>query len=146
MKYIKKSLLVLMIILMLCGCTSTKQKEAVPETGLKYIEELKNYKAKEKNINNTNDNQEFEKFLDDIFIKLVSESYLYMHNSVEDYKALNIEKPKVEWGELEYSIESDSEDYIEQLAELRKFDYYSLSYKEQYDYDLFEYSLLETII
>ena len=145
MKYIKKSLLVLAVLLLICGCASQKRQEDVPDTGLKYIEELKNYQAKEKNINNTKDNQEFEKFLDDIFIKLVSESYLYMHNSVENYKALNIEKPKVEWGELEYSIESDSEEYIEQLVELRKFDYDSLSYKEQYDYDLFEYSLLETI-
>ena len=141
MKNYRKIISIVFIVLLLIGCSSSKEKR----DGTYYISELKNYKVKEKNKNNTVDNEDFEKFLDDVFIDLVSESYLYMHSNVKDYHALNIKKPEVTLGEVEYSIEADSKDYIEQLEKLKKFDYNSLSYKQQYDYDLFEYSLLETI-
>lgn len=141
MKKYKKIISIVLIVLLLIGCSSKKDNR----DGTYYVNELKNYKVKEKNKNNTIDNEDFEKFLDDIFIDLVSESYLYMHSNVKDYHALNIEKPEVTLGEVEYFEKADPKDYIEQLEELKKFDYNTLSYKQQYDYDLFEYSLLETI-
>lgn len=146
MKNIKKIITILLITFLLFGCFKKQDKEDnTAKDGLFYINEIKNYKVKEKNINNTIDNKEFDEYLDNIFIKSVTDSYLYMHSNIRDYKKLGISKPEVKWGDLEYSDEADSLEYIEELEKLRKFDYNSLSYRQQFDYDLYEYSLLETI-
>ena len=146
MKNIKKTITILLITFLLFGCFKKQDKEdKTTKDGLFYINEIKNYKVKEKNINNTIDNKEFEEYLDSIFINSVTDSYLYMHSNIRDYKKLGISKPEVKWGDLEYSDEADSLEYIEELEKLRKFDYNSLSYRQQFDYDLYEYSLLETI-
>lgn len=109
-----------------------------------YFEKLKNFKVREKDPSKTVDNEEFNAFLDRVFKNSVETSYLYMHNSVVDYKSLGLEKPEPKWGDIKYN-DPDNEDALKELEELLSFDYNSLSYNQQYSYDLFEYSLYESL-
>ncbi len=140
MKRISKLLSILLVVFLLTGCGLESGHESN-----KYLEELKNYEVREKK-STLDDNAEFDAYLDTIFDELVSDNYLYMHFNVADYKAMDIEKPEVGFGHLVYGLDEEEFDKTEkQLEDLLAFDYDSLSLRQQYDYDLLHYSLLETL-
>ena len=114
-------------------------------SGKDYIDLLKNYVVRYKNKENTTDNKEFDEFLDQIFIEGMEADYLSMHYTVIDYKSYGIEKPELTVGSVEYADDPDISDYVDQIERLQSFDYDSLSYRQQYDYEVLEYSLLETL-
>ncbi len=144
----KKIFITLLTILILCSCTNTnKNKNTEFENqGRVYIDLLKNYEVREKNINNTVDNKEFDEFLEQTFIDAMNSDFMNLHFNVIDYKALNIDKPPVDLGEVVYAFDQENHDFfVEQLNDLQAFDYNSLSYRQQYDYEALEYSLYETL-
>ena len=157
----KKLIILLIVLLMMVGCTPKKPDEPVvdptnkvieckidkhekSEANLEYFNKLKDFKVREKNKDNKEDNKEFDEFLNRVFKNIIETSYLYLHSSVVDYKSLGLEKPEPEWGEIKYN-DPDNEESLSELNELLSFDYDSLSYQQQYDYDLLEYSLYETL-
>ena len=145
----KKLLILLITLLLLCSCT-IKQKEKEPtvyeKDGSKYLELIKNYKTRTKNKNNTVDNPEFDKYLDTVFVDLMNSDFMTMHFKVVDYKKYNIDKPPVDLGTVNYGFDQENFDYfVKQLEELQAFDFDSLSYRQQYDYEAQEYSLYETL-
>ena len=158
-----KKILVLLftLLLLLSACTTKKNEEREKESidnnsvnrvidgndlsGRDYIDLLKNYVVRYKDTNNTTDNADFNAFLDKVFVESMEEDYLNMHYNVIDYAKYGISKPEVSIGELEYSDDPDISDYVALIEELQAFDYDSLSYRQQYDYEVLEYSLLETI-
>ena len=141
MKRISKLLSILLVLFILVGCG----EDSSPSGENYYLSQLKNYEVREKN-STLDDNAEFDAYLDTIFDELVSDNYLYMHFNVADYKAMGIEKPEVGFGHLVYGVDEEEFNKTEkQLEELLAFDYDSLSLRQQYDYDLLHYSLLETL-
>lgn len=141
MKRISKLLSILLVVFLLTGCGLESRLESDSE----YLNQLKNYEVREKN-STLDDNAEFDAYLDTIFDELVSDNYLYMHFNVADYKAMGIEKPEVGFGHLVYGLDEEEFNKTEkQLEDLLAFDYDSLSLRQQYDYDLLHYSLLETL-
>ncbi len=156
MKTSKKLLVALLCILLLVGCGSNTNNETQnsetsdttaqsDDKGQYYLNQLKNYEVREKN-STKEDNQEFDAFLDQIFLDTVSENYLFMVQNVEDYKSLGIEKPDASLGHLSYEIDEEELKKVEdELDELLAFDYDSLSLRQQYDYDMYHYSLLESL-
>ena len=142
MKRISKLLSIFLVLFILVGCASESGHESGGEY---YLNQLKNYEVREKN-STLDDNTEFDAYLDTIFDELVSDNYLYMHFNVADYKAMGIEKPEVGFGHLVYGLDEEEFNKTEkQLEDLLAFDYDSLSLRQQYDYDLLHYSLLETL-
>ena len=141
MKIISKLLSILLVVFLLTGCGL----ESGLESDSEYLNQLKNYEVREKN-STLDDNAEFDAYLDTIFDELVSDNYLYMHFNVADYKAMGIEKPEVGFGHIVYGLDEEEFNKTEkQLEDLLAFDYDSLSLRQQYDYDLLHYSLLETL-
>ena len=141
MKRISKLLSILLVLFILVGCG----EDSSPSAENYYLTQLKNYEVREKN-STLDDNAEFDAYLDTIFDELVSDNYLYMHFNVADYKAMGIEKPEVGFGHLVYGVDQEEFNKTEkQLEELLAFDYDELSLRQQYDYDLLHYSLLETL-
>lgn len=151
----KKLFTILLVLLLLCGCgaqnnnntddNSQTESSEIEDLGLYYLNQLKNYTVREKN-STLQDNQEFDAFLDKIFLQTVSDSYLFMIQSVEDFDSLGIEKPEVSLGHLSYEVDQEELDKtLNDLDELLSFDYDSLSLRQQYDYDMYHYSLLETL-
>ena len=141
MKRISKLLSILLILFILVGCG----EDSSPSAENYYLTQLKNYEVREKNSTLDN-NTEFDAYLDTIFDELVSDNYLYMHFNVADYKAMGIEKPEVGFGHIVYGVDQEEFNKTEkQLEDLLAFDYDSLSLRQQYDYDLLHYSLLETL-
>lgn len=141
MKIISKLLSILLVVFLLTGCGL----ESGLESDSEYLNQLKNYEVREKN-STLDDNAEFDAYLDTIFDELVSDNYLYMHFNVADYKAMGIEKPEVGFGHIVYGVDEEEFNKTEkQLEDLLAFDYDSLSLRQQYDYDLLHYSLLETL-
>lgn len=141
MKRISKLLSILLVVFLLTGCGLESRLESDSE----YLNQLKNYEVREKN-STLDDNAEFDAYLDTIFDELVSDNYLYMHFNVADYKAMGIEKPEVGFGHIVYGVDEEEFNKTEkQLEDLLAFDYDSLSLRQQYDYDLLHYSLLETL-
>lgn len=141
MKRISKLLSILLILFILVGCG----EDSSPSAENYYLTQLKNYEVREKN-STLDDNTEFDAYLDTIFDELVSDNYLYMHFNVADYKAMGIEKPEVGFGHIVYGVDQEEFNKTEkQLEDLLAFDYDSLSLRQQYDYDLLHYSLLETL-
>ena len=141
MKRISKLLSILLVVFLLTGCGL----ESGLESDSEYLNQLKNYEVREKN-STLDDNAEFDTYLDTIFDELVSDNYLYMHFNVADYKAMGIEKPEVGFGHIVYGVDEEEFNKTEkQLEDLLAFDYDSLSLRQQYDYDLLHYSLLETL-
>ena len=141
MKRISKLLSILLVVFLLTGCGL----ESGLESDSEYLNQLKNYEVREKN-STLDDNAEFDAYLDTIFDELVSDNYLYMHFNVVDYKAMGIEKPEVGFGHIVYGVDEEEFNKTEkQLEDLLAFDYDSLSLRQQYDYDLLHYSLLETL-
>ena len=144
MNIFNKLLKLLLIALLLCGCNKSQVIKKTDDTP-DFLSELKNYKAREKN-SDKEDNDKFDAFLDLVFDDLVSENYLYMHFNVADYKTLGIEKPEVSLGNIVYGIDNEEFDETKKLLnELLLFDYDDLSIRQQYDYDLLHYSLLESL-
>ena len=141
MKRISKLLSILLVLFILVGCG----EDSSPSGENYYLTQLKNYEVREKN-STLDDNAEFDAYLDTIFDELVSDNYLYMHFNVADYKAMGIEKPEAGFGHLVYGVDEEEFNKTEkQLEELLAFDYDKLSLRQQYDYDLLHYSLLETL-
>jgi uncharacterized protein (DUF885 family) len=144
-----KKILVLMLsaLLLLSGCTSKDPtpKEVEDDPGVVYIDQLKNFEVRKKNVNNTVDDPEFDKFLDEVFVYFMESDYLTMHFNVIDYQKYGIEKPELSVGTVDYDDDSGQEDYEKMLEELEAFDFDKLSYRQQYDYESLKYSLLETI-
>ena len=141
MKRISKLLSILLVLFILVGCGEVSS----PSGENYYLSQLKNYEVREKN-STLDDNAEFDAYLDTIFDELVSDNYLYMHFNVADYKAMGIEKPEVGFGHIVYGVDEEEFNKTEkQLEELLAFDYDKLSLRQQYDYDLLHYSLLETL-
>ena len=147
----KRILLILITLFIFVGCEK-KVEPVQPQTnddgviidGSYYVEQLKNYEIKDKNPNNTNDNEEFKKFMDDVFEEMVKSTYLDFHYYLYDYKALNFEKPEVTLGEVTYGFDNEEFMYYYDLLEdLRTYDYDSLSYTQQYDFDAIEYYCIE---
>ncbi len=141
MKKISKLLSILLVVFLLVGCG----EDSSPSAENYYLTQLKNYQVREKN-STLDDNRDFDLFLDTIFDELVSDNYLYMHFNVADYKAMGIEKPEVGFGHIVYGVDQEEFNKTKkQLEELLVFDYDKLSLRQQYDYDLLHYSLLETL-
>lgn len=141
MKRISKLLSILLVLFILVGCGEDSSSSAENY----YLTQLKNYEVREKN-STLDDNKDFDLFLDTIFDELVSDNYLYMHFNVADYKAMGIEKPEVGFGHIVYGVDEEEFNKTEkQLEDLLAFDYDKLSLRQQYDYDLLHYSLLETL-
>ena len=141
MKRISKLLSILLVLFILVGCG----EDSSPSADNYYLTQLKNYEVREKN-STLDDNKDFDLFLDTIFDELVSDNYLYMHFNVADYKAMGIEKPEVGFGHIVYGVDEEEFNKTEkQLEDLLAFDYDKLSLRQQYDYDLLHYSLLETL-
>ena len=156
----KKLLSLFLVLLLLAGCGKTIDDKVVDDSsynqtldikneelsGKYFLDLLKNYEVREKSHDVTVDNADFNSFLDTVFNDTVTESYLFMHTSVTDYKAMGLTKPEVTWGNLEYGVDNEQiESMINQYNTLLSFDYDTLTYTQQYDYDLLQYSLLETL-
>lgn len=141
MKKISKLLSILLVVFLLVGCG----EDSSPSAENYYLTQLKNYQVREKN-STLDDNAEFDAYLDTIFDEIVSDNYLYMHFNVADYKTMGIEKPEVGFGHIVYGVDEEEFNKTKkQLEDLLAFDYDSLSLRQQYDYDLLHYSLLETL-
>lgn len=146
--FMKKILQILMIVLMLTACTNKKvpADDPIMADGKQYIQMIKDYEVRKKNVSNTNDNKEFDAFLDKVFAESMESDFMTMHFNVIDYKKYGIEKPPVDLGELSYAFDEENFKYMkDQLDELQSFDFDSLSYRQQYDYEALEYSLYETL-
>ena len=156
----KKLLSLFLVLLLLAGCGKTIDDKVVDDSsynqtldikneelsGKYFLDLLKNYEVREKSHDVTVDNADFNAFLDTVFNDTVTENYLFMHTSVTDYKAIGLTKPEVTWGNLEYGVDNEQiESMINQYNTLLSFDYDTLTYTQQYDYDLLQYSLLETL-
>ena len=147
----KKVLIVIMILLMLCGCKSKPVNNDPKETtsgvscqGKDYVELMRNYKIRDKSVSAEQDNEDFAQFENDIFEEMISSSYLDMHFLVTDYKATGLEKPEVNLRDFSYSLNTDMLDYYNGILEdLHTFDYDKLSKKQQYDYDSLEKMLYQ---
>ena len=142
----KKFIVSLFCILILTSCTQKKQDDVkYKDIATEYIELLKNYQTREKSTANA-DNPDFDAFLDKVFVEAMESDYIGMHYNVIDYKKYGIEKPPVDLGEIKYGFDEENYTYmLDQLKELQGFDYNSLSYRQQYDYEALEYSLYETL-
>ena len=142
----RKLLLIILILLLVTSCTKKSDKKQENIKDNEYLTLIKQYKVREKNINNTVDNAAFDEFLDKIFVESMELDYLSMHYTVIDYKSLGIEKPSVDIGELKYGYDEENiKNNEDQLKQLQSFDFDSLSYRQQYDYEALEYSLYETL-
>jgi len=150
-KYFRKLQLCLLaaLVLMTAGCKQSLKPGDITnsdsDTGAYWIGKLEAFKPREKNVDNKNDNAEFETFLDEVFKEGMEADYMNMHFSVSNYKALGLTKPELTLGEVEYSEEVDVSESVELLNELLAFDFNSLSYSQQYDFEVLEYSMYETI-
>ncbi len=153
----KKLLSILLVFLLLVGCSSSNNKQSdnnevrsfdINDTSLSgtyFLDLLKNYNVKEKN-STKEDNAEFDAFLDEVFKEIVTESYLFLHFNVSDYKAMGLTKPEVSWGDISYGLDLDEVGLmIDQYNKLMSFGFNNLSLRQQYDYDTLRYSLLESL-
>ena len=168
----KKLLTCLCALLLLCGCTNASSSAAPTVTvepapassedtgdtvdlitpdegdakGHEYLQQLKAWSPHEKDLAKTEDDPEFDAFLDRYFKELMEDDYLNMHFTVTDREAMGLEKPELTIGEVTFGYDEENvKEQEEWLEELRSFDFSKLSYRQQYDYDVLEYSELETI-
>lgn len=154
MKKLINVLLVLLLSLSICSCNVLSKdnnsynliKDYDKAKCSDYLKVLKNYHVRDKNENNTVDNEEFEKFLDDYFLDCLEKDYTSLYISVYDYSSYDIEKPEVSLGEFKYDNSEEIANDTESLNKLHSFDYDSLSYNQQFDYETLEYSLYENLV
>lgn len=144
---IKKFFLCISVLFILTGCiTPNRQETQIEEIGKEYIEKIINYQSRDKNVDNVIDNEEFKTFCNEIFKDSISVSYISLHYSIKDYRKYGIEKPELTLGDVEYSFDKETYDVmVEELEQLQSFDFDSLSYNQQYDYEVMEYSYYESI-
>lgn len=149
----KKIITIILCISILCSC-SQKPVEPAPEPtpepaqeiiydGAYYVEELKNLKIRDKNRENDKPNAEFADFLLGVFEEMAVGDFMEFHYNIADYKALGLEKPEPKIWEYHYGNDEELMSYYtELLSDLRNFDYDSLSYEQQYDFDCLEFECL----
>ena len=140
---------ILLSILIISGCSSSKPTEPetpVPEKTVDasyYVEQMRDFKPGTKNPDNKTPNKDFDQFLDWVFEEKVGDYFLEFHYNIYDYKAMGLEKPEVTLGEYKYGLnEEEVAYYTDLLKDLRAFDYTTLSYDQQYDYDCLEFDTL----
>ena len=150
----KKIISILLTLFILAGCTGLSSGNTVTSTDDAYLEEISatyleklvNFKTKKRNKDNITDNEEFDEFLDKMFIDLVCDDYASLHNLIKDYKTLDIDKPEVTLGEIKYGPDEETINReIEEYNALQGFDYDSLSYRQQIDFECVEYSIYEDL-
>lgn len=146
-----KKIIILLLILSLFACSAKPNDNTnvsginVPKNQYQYVERLKNYEVKERRKDDIADNQEFDNYLTELYKDTMQDDYLSMHFGIEDYESFGITKPEVTIGELSYDFVAEIEETEEELKKLQSFDYNSLSYRQQVDYSVMEYSYLETL-
>ncbi|MBQ6494085.1 MAG: DUF885 domain-containing protein [Erysipelotrichaceae bacterium] len=139
----KKTIIILLCILFLAGCTGKKEEPEVKIDGAYYVEQMRNFKPGNKNKGNTEPNKDFTQYLDWLFEEKAVSSFLDFHFNIYDYKALGLEKPEAVLGQYKYGLDEEQiKYYTDVLNDLRAFDYDSLSYEQQYDYDCIEFDTL----
>lgn len=155
MKNIINKIIILILVICLCGCSSVSKiignnsynqlNNLETAKASDYIDILRNYHVRNKNINNTEVDTAFDEFLHEVVVDTYEDSYTSLHYDFIDYKSFGIEKPEVTWGEVDEDKEPYIEESIDQLNKLHSFNYDKLSYRQQYDYEALEYSLYETL-
>lgn len=142
----KKLINLLLVLLLLTGCSFTKTSRSNSEAEY-YLDLLKNFEVKEKDVTSDNpDKEDFNDFLDEVFKESIESDYTYFHSSVEDYKSFGLNKPEVTLGTISYGLDEDEiSNCKEILDKLESFDYDTLSYSQQYDYDILRYSYYESL-
>lgn len=148
MKRFSKLLLVfLLVLLVFTGC-SKKEETVINKTDEKlveYLNILKNYTPKARN-GGDQDNEEFETFLNEMFKEALEENFISYHFDIENPDSLGIKKPEVKFSEIDYDSNESYEEIIKDLETLQAFDFDSLSYKQQLDYEILEYSFYESLL
>ena len=86
--------------------------------------------------------EDFDKFLEQEWRKMMEKDYVTMHYSVKDYKKLGLQKPEVTLGEISFEQnEKDLKEHNESLEKLHQFDFDSLSDSQKIDYQVYEENL-----
>ncbi|MBR3167408.1 MAG: DUF885 family protein [Erysipelotrichaceae bacterium] len=147
----KKLLILLLAVLLLTGCQGKAKNTEDPAEGETYLTAIKEWTPRDKNPENTANDPAFEAFLDEHFKTMAEKDYLSMHFNVTDYKALGLTKPEVTLGKIEYGPEAEEykknyQECLDTLEKLKEFDFSKLSYRQQYDYEVIEYSMYEGLI
>ena len=90
--------------------------------------------------------QDFDAYIENEFSELISESYMDMHFSLEDYSKYVKSKPEVKYGELSWEeYEEDKKELEERLEKLHAYDRTSLTAQQQNEYDTYEFYLTNMI-
>ena len=75
----KKWIVILLLMLTLCSCGQKKNDHsddpAIIE-GKYYVDLLENYFSREKNVSNHEDDPDFDKFLDKVFVEAMESDYM----------------------------------------------------------------------
>ena len=144
----KKLITILLCILIISGCNKKPEEPVVEPVidGAYYVDQLRNLKVRDKNRNNTVRNADFDELLEGVFEEILTSNFLDFHFNVADYKTLGVEKPNPDLGEYVYGLDEEEIAYYEELLdEVRGYDYQSLSYDQQYDYDTLEFECLKKL-
>lgn len=100
-------------------------------------------------VNNSENNVEFDKVCNEIFIDMISESYMTIINSVEDPSAYGIDTSNMDIiyssNISDESFDKEMEDMQSYLQQIQSFDYDSLSELQQNEYDVYVQSLTDGI-
>lgn len=145
----KRLLTFLLILLMAVGCTNKSQLNQtdvdLKKIGTSYFEKLKNFKPREIS-NNSQDNEEFNDYLNDVFLYFVFDNYPGLHQFLKDYKVYGQGKPEVNLGRINYEPDIKRiNNEIELADKLESFDYDSLSSNQQLTFQRLEYSFYEDL-
>ena len=141
-KICKYVCLFLVLLMILSGC---QKKPTIKQQPDYYQDKLVNYLPREKTTN-TDKNEEFDKFLYDVFLETLKISYFDIKYTIADSDIYTCKKEDLNLGDITYGF--DNEGYIkneEYLDKLYSFDYSTLSKSQQYDYEVLEYSIFETL-